>query len=170
LPGWGEQGGGYAFEATAGRRGAGVDDVAGVVNVAEIATCYACGESKPLDEFYPDASKAAGRMSRCRACDREKARRYYRQHREEVLARREPAPLREAVCAGCGERFMAKGRQRYCEPSCRPTGDRGAKVEAVCDWCGRDFVARARDRARGGGRFCCKSHALQARNSPAVAA
>ena len=28
------------------------------------------------------------------------------------------------------------------------------------------FEARARDRARGGGRYCCKSHALQDRSRP----
>jgi hypothetical protein len=137
----------------------------------EVARCYACGEEKPLDEFYPDSSKASGRMSRCRACDLEKGRRYYRANRDRILARHERAAPREAVCPGCGEPFVAtNGRQVYCKPGCRPTGDRGAKVTVPCAWCGREFEARARDRARRGGRFCCKSHALQARNSPAVAA
>jgi len=137
------------------------------------ARCYVCGESKPLGEFYPDASKAAGRMSRCRACDLEKCRAYYAASRERILARHEPTPPREAVCAGCGGTFTAtSARQRYCEPSCRPTtGDRGAKVTLECAWCGREFEARARDRARGHGRFCGRSCALQGRNnSPAVAA
>jgi hypothetical protein len=137
--------------------------------VSELARCYACGEEMPVDLFSRDRSKASGRASICRACDALKGRRYYQANRDKVLARHEPAPPREAVCAGCGEQFMAKGSQRYCGPSCRPTGDRGAKATVACAWCGRDFIARARYRARGGGRFCCKSHALQARNSPAVA-
>jgi hypothetical protein len=135
----------------------------------QVARCYACGEHKPVDEFYRDSSKASGRMARCKACDLEKGKRYYAENRARILARHEPAALRELVCAGCDEPFMAQGRQRYCEPACRPTGDRGAKVTVECVWCGSEFEARARDRARGGGRFCCKSHALQARNSPAVA-
>jgi hypothetical protein len=123
-----------------------------------------------VHEFYPDSSKAAGRMSWCRACDLEKCRRYYAANRERVLARH-MTPPREAVCASCGETFIAtNGNQRYCKPGCRPTGDMGAKVTVPCAWCGREFEARARDRARGGGRLCCKPHALQARNSPAVAA
>jgi DNA-directed RNA polymerase subunit RPC12/RpoP len=136
----------------------------------EVARCYACGKELPVDRFSRDRSKGSGRACICRPCDAEKGRRYYEANRERVLARHDPAPPREAVCGGCGERFMAKGRQRYCKPACRPTGDRGSKVSVECAWCGREFEARARDRARGGGRFCCKSHALQARNSPAVAA
>jgi hypothetical protein len=138
--------------------------------VSELARCYACGEDRPVGDFSRDRSKSSGRASICRPCDALKGRRYYQANRAKVLARHEPAPPRHAVCGGCGEPFMAKGRQRYCAPSCRPTGDRGAKVAAVCTWCGRDFIARARDRARGRARFCCKSHALQARNSPAAAA
>ena len=142
----------------------------GMVTAAvELARCYACGESKPVGEFYRDSSKAAGRMARCKAFDLDKCRRYYAENRERILARHEPVPSREAVCVGCGESFMAKGRQRYCHPSCRPTADRGAKVEAVCDYCGRDFDARARDRVRGGGRFCGKSCSLRARSSPRLA-
>jgi hypothetical protein len=140
----------------------------------ELARCYACGEDKPVGEFSPDRSKASGRMSICRACVREKSRVYYRANRERVLARMAArrGPPKVATCPTCGERFTnANGRQRYCKPSHRPSGgDRGAKVEAVCDWCGRDFIARARDRARGLGRFCCKSHAQQGRNSPAALA
>ena len=134
----------------------------------EVARCYACVEDRPLGEFSRDRSKASGRASICRACDALKGRRYYQANRDKVLARREPAPPREAVCAGCGEQFMATGRQVYCKPGCRPTGDRGAKVTVPCAWCGREFEAGARDRARGGGRFCCKSHGLQGRNSPAL--
>jgi hypothetical protein len=71
------------------------------------------------------------------------------------------------VCKGCGETFIASnGRQVYCKPDCRPTGDRGAKVAAICDNCGREFEARARDRKRGGGRYCTKSCGLKDRSRP----
>jgi len=140
------------------------------VSVAvEVARCYACGEDRPVCGFSRDRSKASGRASICRACDALKGRRYYAANRDRVLARHR-VPPREVACAACGEPFVStNGRHVYCKPACRPTGDRGAKVTASCAWCDHEFEARARDHARGGGRFCCKSHALQARNSPAEA-
>jgi hypothetical protein len=145
-----------------------------VVSVAELATCYRCGEERPLEEFAKDASKASGRKGLCKPCDNAKSADYYARNRDKVIARviARRGPPKQAICPTCGETFTktGNGRQRYCEPSCRPAGDRGAKVTVACAWCDREFEARARDRARGGGRFCCKSHALQARNSPAVAA
>jgi hypothetical protein len=49
-----------------------------------------------------------------------------RENREKILARHEPAPPREPACAGCGDPFIAtNGNQRYCNPSCQPTVDRG---------------------------------------------
>jgi hypothetical protein len=75
-----------------------VEGFEGVVSGAvELARCYACGEEKPVHEFYPDSSKAAGRMSRCRACDLEKCRRYYAANRERVLARHKTPPPRGGV-------------------------------------------------------------------------
>jgi hypothetical protein len=59
-----------------------------------VARCYACGEDKPVGEFSPDSSKASGRSSICRACDRAKSRRYYAQNRERVLARVKAAKVR----------------------------------------------------------------------------
>ena len=55
--------------------------------LVEVACCYACKRDKPVGEFSPDSSKASGRSSICRACDRAKSRRYYAQNRERVLAR-----------------------------------------------------------------------------------
>lgn len=37
-------------------------------------TCPKCGETKPLEEFYRDASRYGGRMSHCAACTRAKVR------------------------------------------------------------------------------------------------
>jgi hypothetical protein len=41
----------------------------------------------PLSEFALDGSKASGRKSWCKACDRDKARRLYAENRERVIAR-----------------------------------------------------------------------------------
>jgi hypothetical protein len=59
-----------------------------------VARCYACGEDKPVGEFSPDSSKASGRSSIRRACDRAKSKRYYRDNRERVLARVKAAKVR----------------------------------------------------------------------------
>lgn len=49
----------------------------------DVKSCPRCGEEKPMSEFSPDASKSDGRASRCRPCDRERARAYYARHRAE---------------------------------------------------------------------------------------
>lgn len=54
--------------------------------LVEVACCYACKRDKPVGEFSPDSSKASGRSSICRVCDREKSRRYYEANRERKLA------------------------------------------------------------------------------------
>jgi hypothetical protein len=51
-----------------------------------LKTCPRCGDQVPLEEFARDRSKASGYASRCKACDREKARRYYEANRERKLA------------------------------------------------------------------------------------
>ena len=64
----------------------------------EVACCYACNRDKPVGEFSPDRSKASGRTSICRVCDRAKAKRYYAENRERKLAQmaERRARLREA--------------------------------------------------------------------------
>lgn len=48
--------------------------------------CSGCARALPVDGFARDKSKASGRKSICRACDRAKSRRYYEQNRERKLA------------------------------------------------------------------------------------
>ena len=50
--------------------------------------CPRCRELLGEEAFAGDRSKASGRKSHCRACDREKARRYYEGRRDELKARR----------------------------------------------------------------------------------
>ena len=58
------------------------------VNPAEPpCKCVSCGEALRADEFYVDRSKASGRRSFCKSCDRARARRYYGDHRAQVVAR-----------------------------------------------------------------------------------
>jgi hypothetical protein len=55
--------------------------------VANTKLCRKCDEVKELSEFARDRSKAFGRKSVCKACDRAKAQRYYVTNREAILAR-----------------------------------------------------------------------------------
>ncbi len=61
------------------------------------APCYACGEDLPVGDFASDPSKASGHSSICKACDRRKAKAYYRKNREakKTKARERARRLRE---------------------------------------------------------------------------
>jgi hypothetical protein len=48
--------------------------------------CTKCGDELRVEEFARDKTKASGRKSICKACDREKSRRYYEANRERKLA------------------------------------------------------------------------------------
>jgi hypothetical protein len=45
-------------------------------------------ESLPISEFAIGRAKASGHKSHCKACDRERATRYYAEHRAEALTKR----------------------------------------------------------------------------------
>lgn len=49
-------------------------------------TCPKCERELLIGEFARDRSKASGHKSICKACDREKSRRYYEANRERKLA------------------------------------------------------------------------------------
>ncbi len=77
--------------------------------------CAACGTRKKLEEFATDRSKASGHKSLCKACENRKSKRYYRQHREEILEkaaakRGRPRPPERTTCSECGAEL--EGRQR----------------------------------------------------------
>jgi hypothetical protein len=81
--------------------------------------CPRCERELPPEEFARDASKASGHKSLCKACDREKARRYYAANRERKLAqmaeryaaRREELRADPAALAAYG-RAQREGRRR----------------------------------------------------------
>ena len=50
------------------------------------STCYRCRRFLPVEAFAADKSKASGRKSICRACDRAKSRAYYVANRERKIA------------------------------------------------------------------------------------
>lgn len=86
--------------------------------MVETKRCPQCKTVKPVEEFSPDAHKAGGRSSKCRPCDRDRARAYYAANKARKAAkyqeeREEIAALRAAVrktaeriyggaCAVCG--------------------------------------------------------------------
>lgn len=86
-------------------------------------TCTQCGELKPSTEFAADKRKASGRKSACKACDRNRAKRYYekagrtrRGHTRSDIAR---PPIEEGECHECGTRFTPLNRGGiYCSRKC----------------------------------------------------
>lgn len=57
--------------------------------VPEVGRCYSCREVLPAASFAVDRSKPQGRKSICKACDRKKSKAYYRDNREQRLAKAE---------------------------------------------------------------------------------
>ena len=57
--------------------------------------CPKCGLETEEEGFALDRLAAAGRKSHCKACDRQRRKAYYAEHREELYAKREAA--REAA-------------------------------------------------------------------------
>jgi hypothetical protein len=51
--------------------------------------CPKCGLMREEEGFGVDRSKTSGRKSHCKTCDRERAKAYYAEHRDELYARRE---------------------------------------------------------------------------------
>jgi hypothetical protein len=62
------------------------------------------------DGFGVDRSKASGRKSHCRECDRRRGRTYYRAHRAELYAQREA--VREAARQAYLKRLEKEHRKR----------------------------------------------------------
>lgn len=50
--------------------------------------CYQCGDEKPLEGFNVCKSRADGRQSRCRECDRKAAVEYYQANKAKFASRR----------------------------------------------------------------------------------
>ena len=48
-------------------------------------TCTKCGETKPLDDFHRDKTRAGGRYPHCKECVREYNRRHYEENRDKRL-------------------------------------------------------------------------------------
>jgi hypothetical protein len=52
-------------------------------------TCSKCGVVTAEEDFGVDRSKASGRTSHCKTCDRERGKAYYAEHKDELYGRRE---------------------------------------------------------------------------------
>ena len=61
--------------------------------------CPRCRELLGAEAFAVDRSKASGRKAHCKTCDRERARSYYLEHRDERRALQEAKRDAESVAA-----------------------------------------------------------------------
>jgi hypothetical protein len=71
--------------------------------------CPRCRELLGEEAFAVDHSKASGRKSHCRDCDRARARSYYQEHRDERRARHEAK--RDAATLAELQRRLEERRQ-----------------------------------------------------------
>lgn len=114
-------------------------------------------------EFAIDHGKPSGRASICKACDREKARRYYAKHRERILGAYRVSQSAKP-CMLCGG-VMQSNRHSYCltcrakvasRERARGRSGRGwggfRPEQRVCESCGASFMAFAPH-----ARFCRKA-------------
>ena len=69
--------------------------------------CYRCGGVYGLEAFSRDRSKASGRKSICKPCDREKHRREYNERRR--------VPPTESVCVECGAAISGRKDRLLCD-------------------------------------------------------
>jgi hypothetical protein len=113
-------------------------------------TCTSCGETKPTTEFYRSAACADGFQYHCKACDREKNRRWYkanpdknrensRRHHEEnqekINERRRQffAANREKETRGAvvGMRITGRSGENTCANTAKKTDGKTANMRAT---------------------------------------
>lgn len=115
----------------------------------ELRLCYSCDRLRRHDEFVVDRSRPQGRGSRCKECDRERVKEYYRENRERVLAKaaakRGPAAPRH--CSECGVELEGLQRVTCGERRCRDARFKRTNPEA---YAAREAakVVRRRERRR----------------------
>jgi hypothetical protein len=111
--------------------------------------CYRCDRELPLEAFAVDRAKASGRSGLCLECGNLKTKAYYREHRDEVLAKaaakRVPAPPTHGRCAECGGPMVGRPNRVVCSRRCKDARYRRLHPEAY-----REKQRRKRERRRAG--------------------
>ena len=92
-------------------------------------TCTKCGETKSLDAFHRDKTRAGGRRPYCKECVRESQRRYYEENRDKWLeyARRYHEENRDKVLE-YKRRHYEENRDKVRERNRRYYGENRDKV------------------------------------------
>ncbi len=136
----------------------------------EQRSCSRCARELPLTDFARDASKAPGHKSICKACDRARAKRFYRANRERILAaanaRNSQARGGPRLCKNCDAPAISS-KHLYCA-NCqamaqeqRRTRKYVAKTSlVVCDVCGDEYRKQVRE-VKCRDSNCCPSPACR---------
>lgn len=135
------------------------------------ARCYACGNVRPIADFYRDKSKASGHTNICKPCDLIKsARRYDPIRRKPYRPRDAPRPAPPArskrtraiqACAACDTTFPRAKGKRFCCATCRDIarigeGATSPLVLASCPCCHATFTIRGARKTCGSS--LCRYH------------
>jgi len=114
--------------------------------------CFACGETKSLDEFYTHPMMGNGHLGKCKECCKSQARVHYRKKIEDPKWR-EHERVRNREKYRCGIKAGKAWATRHAEPERRAAntaisnalrdGRIGAPSE--CQDCGHDFSEYRRE-------------------------
>jgi len=103
-------------------------------------TCFKCGHTKPVDDFYRHAQMGDGHLNKCKACTKCDVARYRRTHRESVAEyERERFSLaaRKAQADRQRDRFRAVYPEKYRAHNAVGQAMRdGSLVREACEVCG----------------------------------
>lgn len=126
-----------------------------------LATCSTCAETKPTTEFYADKSKANGRTSDCKPCNRQRSRERYRRNNpgaQPATRQPETAEERQARTRRLAREQQARRRARLRAQGLNQQGEPLAlNTTRECSGCHTAFSAQSHNHT-----YCsrtCKSRA-----------
>lgn len=106
-----------------------------------LKACTKCGESKPLDDFYPAKGTPTGRKAACKACCNAYQMKLQADYKAKHGIWKSRTYTYDRQCERCSEKFTTKLRSaRFCSQTCRNLARRWA---LICRGCGEPWQARS---------------------------
>lgn len=103
-------------------------------------TCFKCGQTKPLDNFYKHSQMADGHLNKCKECTRQDVRTNYQTNHDRYLAyehQRAQDPTRRAQWYEQTRRQRARNPEKYKARQAVGGALRGGQlIKEACNICG----------------------------------